>query len=69
MGGLFSAAANLSGIVTPLVIGLIVQETGSFMWALAFVGAVAAGEALAWIFLIGDVRQAQLEDGLALPGA
>ena len=39
VGSLFSAAANLSGIVTPLVIAAIYQQTGSFTWALAFVGA------------------------------
>ena len=62
VGGLFSAAANFSGIITPLVIGIIVQETGSFIWALAFVGAVAAVGALAWIFLIGDLKMIQLDD-------
>ena len=56
VGGLFSASANLSGIVTPLVIGGIVQVTGSFFYALAFVGAVAMVGALAWIFVIGDLR-------------
>src|SRR6185295_526702 len=30
VSGLFSASANLSGIVTPLVIGAILQATGSF---------------------------------------
>ena len=62
VGGLFSAAANLSGIVTPLVIGYIVQTTGSFVWALAFVGGVAALGAFAWIFLIGDLRPIELPD-------
>ncbi|HTI66190.1 MAG TPA: MFS transporter [Caulobacteraceae bacterium] len=66
VGGLFSAAANLSGIVTPLAIGFIVQATGSFVGALAFVGAVAAVGAFAWIFLIGDVRPITLRaDGAA----
>ena len=61
VGGLFSAGANFSGIVTPLVIGLIVQATGSFVWALAFVGAVAAMGAICWIFLVGDIRPIVLE--------
>jgi ACS family D-galactonate transporter-like MFS transporter len=56
VSGLFSASANLSGIVTPLVIGAILQTTGSFYGALAFVGGVAAVGALSWIFLIGDIR-------------
>ena len=56
VGSLFSAAANLSGIVTPLVIAAIYQQTGSFTWALAFVGAVAATGAVAWIFFVGDLK-------------
>jgi len=57
IGGLFSASANLSGIVTPLVIGSIVEETGSFVGALIFVGVVAAIGALSWIFLIGKLHR------------
>ncbi len=56
VGGLFSASANLSGIVTPLVIGVVVQATGSFVGAIVFVAAVAAAGALSWIFLIGDIH-------------
>ena len=61
VGGLFSAAANLASIVVPIVIGFIVQATGSFVWALAFVGAVAAFGAFAWIFLIGDLKRIELD--------
>jgi ACS family D-galactonate transporter-like MFS transporter len=56
VGGLFGAAANFSGVVTPLVVGAIYQGTGSFIWALAFVGGVAALGAIAWIFFIGDLK-------------
>jgi ACS family D-galactonate transporter-like MFS transporter len=62
VGSLFSAAANLSGIVTPLVIGVIYQQTGSFEWALAFIGAVTAAGAAAWIFLVGDLKPIVLTD-------
>jgi MFS transporter, ACS family, D-galactonate transporter len=61
VSGLFSASANLSGIVTPLVIGAILQATGSFYGALAFVGGVAAVGALSWTFLIGDISPMELE--------
>ena len=60
IGGLFSASANLSGIVTPLVIGSIVQQTGSFVDALIFVGVVAAIGALSWIFLIGKIHRIEI---------
>ncbi len=56
LGGLFSAAANLSGIVIPIAIGFIVQETGSFVGALAFVGAVALMGTFSWIFGIGALQ-------------
>jgi ACS family D-galactonate transporter-like MFS transporter len=60
VSGLFSASANLSGIVTPLVIGAILQATGSFYGALAFVGGVALVGALSWIFLIGEIRPIEI---------
>lgn len=60
IGGLFSASANLSGIVTPLVIGSIVQRTGSFVDALVFVSAVAAIGALSWIFLVGKIHRIEV---------
>jgi ACS family D-galactonate transporter-like MFS transporter len=62
VGGLFSAAANLSGIVTPLVIGFLVQATGSFVGPLAYVGGVAAIGALSWIFVIGDIHRIEAEE-------
>ncbi len=61
VGSLFSAAANLSGIVTPLVIGVIYQQTGSFDWALGFIGLVTAAGAGAWIFLVGDLKPITLK--------
>ena len=60
-GGLFNFAANLAGIVTPLVIGFIVSATGSFVGALAFVGIVALLGALSYIFILGDVHRIELD--------
>jgi len=56
-GGVFNLAANLAGIVTPLVIGFIVAATGSFFFALAYVGLLALLGALAYIFILGDVER------------
>jgi ACS family D-galactonate transporter-like MFS transporter len=67
VGGLFSASANLSGIVTPLAIGAIVQATGSFIGALFFVGAVAAAGALSWIFIVGTIAPLRDADLRASP--
>ncbi len=59
-GGVFNFAANLAGIVTPLVIGFIVAATGSFFYALAYVGAVAMAGALSYIFILGDVKRMEI---------
>lgn len=56
VGGFFSFSANLSGIVVPIAIGFIVQATGSFVGALAFIGVVAGVGAISWIFVIGDIH-------------
>jgi ACS family D-galactonate transporter-like MFS transporter len=63
-GGLFNLCANLAGIVTPLVIGLIVAATGSFVYALAFIAVVALIGALSYIFVVGEVRRVMLPEGL-----
>jgi len=59
-GGIFNFCANLAGIVTPLVIGVIVAKTGSFFYALAYVGAAALVGALSYVFIVGDVRRVEL---------
>jgi MFS transporter, ACS family, D-galactonate transporter len=61
-GGIFNFCANLAGIVTPLVIGFIVAKTGSFFYALSYVGAAALVGALSYIFIVGDVRRVELAD-------
>jgi ACS family D-galactonate transporter-like MFS transporter len=61
VGGIFSFFANLSGIVVPIVIGFIVQATGSFVGALAFIGIVAAIGAVSWIFVIGDIHRLDIQ--------
>lgn len=60
-GGVFNFAANLAGIVTPLVIGAIVAATGSFHYALAYVGAVALAGAFSYVFILGDVRRLEVD--------
>jgi MFS transporter, ACS family, D-galactonate transporter len=60
-GGIFNFAANLAGIVTPLVIGFIVAATGSFVGALMFIAIVALVGAFSYIFVVGDIRRIELE--------
>jgi MFS transporter, ACS family, D-galactonate transporter len=60
-GGVFNLCANLAGIVTPIVIGLIVQSTGSFYGALAYVGALGLVGVTAYIFIVGPVERVELD--------
>jgi MFS transporter, ACS family, D-galactonate transporter len=60
-GGLFNLCANLAGIVTPIVVGIIVDRTGSFVGALAFIAALTLIGAFAYIFILGDVRRVEME--------
>ncbi len=60
-GGIFNFAANLAGIITPLVIGFIVAATGSFVGALMFIAIVALIGAFSYIFIVGDIHRIELE--------
>ena len=59
--GVFNLCANLAGIVTPLVVGFIVGATGSFVWALAFIGIVALLGVFSYVFVVGDVRRVEFD--------
>lgn len=59
--GVFNFCANLAGIVTPLVVGFIVAATGSFVWALGFIGALALLGAVSYIFILGDVKRVEID--------
>jgi len=56
-GGIFNFASNMAGVITPLVVGAIIGRTGSFFYALAYVGAAALLGALSYVFLLGDVKR------------
>ncbi|WP_396335838.1 MFS transporter [Azotobacter beijerinckii] len=60
-GGVTSLAANIGGIVTPIVIGAIVQATGSFAWAFWFIGGVALMGTLSYSLLLGRLYRIQLK--------
>ena len=61
-GGVFNLCANLAGIVTPLVIGVIVGKTGSFVGALVYIAVVAIIGALSYIFVVGDVHRVEMDE-------
>ena len=51
---------NVSGIITPLVIGYILKSTGSFHGALIFVGLHGIVGALSYLLIVGDIKRVQL---------
>ncbi|MEG0052898.1 MAG: MFS transporter [Comamonas sp.] len=55
-GGVFNLIGNLSAIVTPLIIGFLVQG-GSFAPAIAYVAILALLGALSYILLVGKVER------------
>jgi MFS transporter, ACS family, D-galactonate transporter len=59
-GGVFNFFGNLAGIVTPIVIGFIVNATKSFNGALLFIGLVALLGAVSYIFIVGKIQRIDL---------
>jgi MFS transporter, ACS family, glucarate transporter len=60
-GGLFNMFGNLSSITTPIIIGYILAGTGSFNGALVFVGLNALVAAIAYLFVVGEIKRVQLQ--------
>lgn len=60
-GGITSLAANIGGIVTPIVIGGIVHATGSFAYAFWFIGGVALIGTLSYSLLLGRLYRIELK--------
>jgi MFS transporter, ACS family, D-galactonate transporter len=60
-GGLFNFSANLAGIVTPLVIGVALDLTHSFVGPLIYIACVALIGALSYSVLLGDIHRIELD--------
>lgn len=60
-GALFNTFGNTAGITTPIVIGYIIQSTGSFANALVFIGANALMTIVCYLFVVGEIRRFKLE--------
>ncbi|WP_213881766.1 MFS transporter [Pseudomonas sp. dw_358] len=64
-GGLFNMFGNIASITTPIVIGFIINATGSFKWALVYVGANALVAVFSYLVIVGEIKRIELreEDG------
>ena len=59
-GALFNMFGNVSGIVTPIVIGYILKSTGSFNGALVFVSAHAVVALVSYLVIVGEIKRVEL---------
>ncbi|SAK80108.1 d-galactonate transporter [Caballeronia glebae] len=59
---LFNTFGNTAGITTPIVIGYLVQGTGSFAAALVFVSANALIAIVCYVFVVGKIERFQLAE-------
>ncbi|KNC90432.1 MFS transporter [Trabulsiella odontotermitis] len=59
-GGIFNTFGNVAGILTPLVIGFIIQATGSFDWAIIYVGSMGIIGVIAYLFIVGKLERMTL---------
>jgi ACS family glucarate transporter-like MFS transporter len=59
-GGLLNLFGNISSITTPIVIGYIIQSTGSFNGALVFIGANAFVAILSYVVVVGEIKRLEL---------
>ncbi len=60
-GGIFNMAGNLAGIVTPLVIGYIIQITKSYELGLVFVGAHCILTIMAYFLITRKIERLELK--------
>lgn len=60
-GGVFNAFGNTAGITTPIIIGVILQATGSFDIALMFVAANAVVAMFCYLVVVGKIQRMDLK--------
>ncbi|KKW67773.1 glucarate transporter [Lampropedia cohaerens] len=60
-GSIFNTFGNVAGIVTPIVIGYIVNQTQSFNGALVFVGVNALIAVCSYLFLVGRIERLEIK--------
>jgi len=58
--GVMNGIGNTSGIVGPVLTGLLIEQTGSYLWAFGVSAAIVAIGALWWLFAIPRVRPVDL---------
>ena len=60
-GGFFNMITNFAGILTPFILGVILQVTGSYFYSLIYVGVLPLIGACLYIFALGEVKRLEVE--------
>jgi ACS family D-galactonate transporter-like MFS transporter len=55
--GMENCIGNVAGMIAPVVVGVVLDLTGHYHWALAFAALVTLIGAAAWLFIIRDLRE------------
>jgi ACS family glucarate transporter-like MFS transporter len=63
-GALFNLIGNLAGVTTPIVIGYLIEKTGSFNDVLIYVGATALLAIVAYLPIVGEIKRLDLKPRL-----
>jgi len=61
-GGIFNTFGNFAAITTPIVIGYIINSTGSFEWALVYVALNAIVAVFSYLVIVGPIKRVELKD-------
>ena len=59
--GMQNALGNVSGIIGPIITGIIIDQLGSYGWAFAITALVAGSGALWWHWVIPPIRQIEFQ--------
>ena len=60
-GGFFNMITNFAGILTPFILGVILQITGSYFYSLIYVAFMPLLGAALYIFALGDVKRLEVK--------
>ncbi|WP_244650813.1 MULTISPECIES: hypothetical protein [unclassified Pseudomonas] len=61
-GAMFNFCGNIASIVTPIAIGVLVTQLGSFDAALMYVAAMGLLGAFAYLFIVGPLKRMDIDE-------
>jgi len=59
-GGFFNMITNLAGILTPFILGVILEVTGSYFYSLIYVAIAPLFGAGLYLFALGDIKRLEV---------